>query len=91
MERAAFERELQSQGYGEVVDRQMAPNQLNPEHSHEFDARVMLLAGEMTITCNGSPQTYRAGEICAITAGTPHTEQCGPGGARYLAGRRYPR
>jgi hypothetical protein len=24
-----------------------------------------------------------------MTAGSPHTESCGPEGARYLAGRRY--
>ena len=89
MDRTAFERELQAQGYGEVVDRRMEPNKHNSEHAHEFDARVMVLEGEMTIACGGTPQTYRAGDVCAIAAGTPHTEQCGPAGARYLAGRRY--
>ena len=89
MDRTAFERELQAQGYGELVDRRMEPNQHNAEHSHDFDARVMVLDGEMTIACNGAAQTYRAGDVCAIAAGTPHTEQCGADGARYLAGRRY--
>lgn len=89
MDREAFERELQAQGYGEVVDRRMEPNRFNPEHSHDFDARVIVLEGEMTIACGGTASTYRAGDVCVIAAGTAHTEQCGPGGARYLAGRRY--
>jgi quercetin dioxygenase-like cupin family protein len=89
MDRAAFERELQTQGYGEIVDRRMEPNHVNPEHTHEFDARVMVLEGAITIGRDGGAQTFRAGEMCAITAGTLHTEQCGAEGVRYLAGRRY--
>ena len=48
MEQAAFEAELREQGYGEIVDRRMPPNTLNPEHSHEFDARLLVLEGAMT-------------------------------------------
>jgi quercetin dioxygenase-like cupin family protein len=91
MDRAAFERQLQAEGYGEIVDRRMDPNHTNPEHSHEFDARVMVLEGSITIGRDGAQHTYGAGDSCAITAGTLHTEQCGPDGVRYLAGRRYKR
>lgn len=91
MDRAAFERELQTEGYGEIVDRRMEPNHVNPEHAHEFDARVLVLEGAITIGRDGGEHTFRPGEMCAITAGTPHTEQCGPHGVRYLAGRRYKR
>ena len=91
MDRAAFERELQAEGYSDVVDRRMEPNQANPEHSHEFDARVMVLEGSITIGRDGGEHTFRAGDSCAISAGTLHTEQCGPEGVRYLAGRRYKR
>jgi len=31
-------------GYGEVVDRRMEANAVNPEHAHEFDARLLALA-----------------------------------------------
>jgi len=88
MDRTAFEAELKAGGY-EPVERRMDADQFNPEHMHEFDARVMLLDGEMTITRNGKPQVFRPGDVCEIAAGTPHTEQCGPGGAHYLAGRRF--
>ena len=54
MERAVFESELGEQGYGEVVDRRMEPNLLNPEHAHEFDARLLVLEGAMTIAADGS-------------------------------------
>jgi quercetin dioxygenase-like cupin family protein len=89
MDQVRFESELRAQGY-EVVDRRMEANTLNPEHSHEFDARLLVLEGAMTITAEGQERTYLAGDTFAMTAGCRHTEQCGPEGVRYLAGRRHP-
>jgi quercetin dioxygenase-like cupin family protein len=89
MDRVEFETELRAQGYREIVDRSMDPNATNPEHSHEFDARLLVLEGEMTVTREGEERIYRAGDSFAMTAGCRHTEQSGPQGARYLAGRRY--
>jgi quercetin dioxygenase-like cupin family protein len=88
MDRATFESSLKTDGY-EPVERRMEANQFNPEHAHEFDARVMVLDGEMTISRGGKPQVFRAGDVCEIAAGTPHTEKSGPNGASYLAGRRF--
>src|ERR1700676_4766008 len=61
MSRTDFELELREQGYADVVDRHMEANAVNPEHVHEFDARLLVLEGEMTITRNGDERTYRAG------------------------------
>jgi quercetin dioxygenase-like cupin family protein len=90
MERAQFEAELRQQGYSEIVDRQMPANAFNPEHDHEFDARLLVLEGALTVARDGGERTYRAGDSFAMDAGCRHTERCGPEGARYLAGRRYP-
>jgi quercetin dioxygenase-like cupin family protein len=89
MNRADFEQELEGQGYREVVDRQMEAGTVNPEHAHEFDARLLILEGEMTIVCGGEEHTYRSGDTFAMSAGRRHIERCGPQGVRYLAGRRY--
>jgi quercetin dioxygenase-like cupin family protein len=90
MKREDFEKELRAHGYREVVDRRMEAGQINPEHAHEFDARLLVLEGEMTIVCDGKERTYRTGDTLAMTAGRRHTERCGPEGVRYLAGRRHP-
>lgn len=90
MNRAEFEAGLRAQGYDEVVDRRMQANETNPEHAHEFDARLLVLEGGMTIACNGEERVYRAGDSFAMTAGRRHTEHSGGEGVRYLAGRRYP-
>ncbi len=89
MNQADFESQLRAEGYSELIDRRMAANALNPDHAHEFDARVLVLEGEMTIVCDGVEHTYRAGDACAMAAGTRHAERSGPQGVRYLAGRRY--
>ena len=89
MNRAEFETKCAAEGYGEIVDREMEADHFNGEHSHEFDAYVLLVDGEMTITRHGKPEVFRAGDICTVPAGTVHTEKCGPAGAHYLAGRRF--
>jgi quercetin dioxygenase-like cupin family protein len=89
MERMTFERELREHGYVEVVDRRMEANALNPEHAHEFDARLLVLEGTMTITAEETERTYRAGDTFTMAAGCRHSERSGSQGARYLAGRRY--
>jgi len=91
MNRTEFETECRAQGYHEIIDRRMDANTTNPEHSHEFDARLLVLEGEMTIAREGKTELYRASDTFAMTAGCRHTEQTGPEGARYLAGRRFKR
>lgn len=89
MDRTVFETELREQGYADVVDRRMEPNALNPEHDHEFDARLLILEGAVTIAAEGTEKTYRAGDTFTMSAGCRHSERSGPDGTRYLAGRRY--
>ncbi|HEY1261468.1 MAG TPA: cupin domain-containing protein [Stellaceae bacterium] len=91
MDRTGFEAGLRADGYLEVMDRRMDANAVNLEHAHEFDARLLVLEGEMTLDCGGEAHTYRAGDTFAITAGRRHAEHAGTAGVRYLAGRRYPK
>ncbi len=90
MNRAEFKTKCAAEGYGEIVDREMEADHFNGEHAHEFDAYVLVVDGEMTISRAGEPQLFRAGDMCTMPAGTVHTEKCGAAGAHYLAGRRHP-
>ena len=87
MERTEFEAELRRDGY-QIVVSSMQPDTINPEHAHDFDARLMVLAGEMTVLIGGQRTTYRAGDTFSMTHGCRHAEQAGPEGATYVAGRR---
>jgi quercetin dioxygenase-like cupin family protein len=57
-------------------------------HCHDFDARLFVLGGEITITRDNTPETFRAGQCCEVLAGCMHSEQIGPEGVAYLSGRR---
>src|ERR1700730_3445960 len=89
MDRVEFEAALREEGYLEVADRRMEPNKTNPEHSHEFEARLLVLEGEITITCEGEERTYSAGDTFAMSAARPHTGQGGAEDVRDLSGRHY--
>ncbi len=89
MERAEFEAALRRDGY-EIVARSMAPNTVNADHTHDFDARVLVTEGAITLTQGTESRTYGPGDWCAIAAGTLHAESCGPAGVSYVAGRRKP-
>ena len=41
-----FDADLRREGY-QVMNSSLAPNQLNPDHTHEFDARIMVLPHEL--------------------------------------------
>lgn len=86
MERVIFETELHQQGYAELVDRRMEADALNPEHAHEFDARLLVLEGTMTITAEGIERTYRAGETFTMGAGCAIPSAADPGAHATLPG-----
>ena len=87
MDRLVFEEELRREGY-RVVNASLRPNIIDPDHIHDFDAKLLVLGGEITITRNGRPETFRAGDCCAVPAGSTHAEQVGPEGVAYVSGRR---
>jgi len=89
MDRAAFEAELQREGR-QVVTVTMQPNQVNPEHAHDFEARLMVVAGEMTVDWGDERRTFGEGDSFAMQLGRRHSEIAGPAGAIYIAGRRKP-
>jgi quercetin dioxygenase-like cupin family protein len=79
----------QREGYLEVVTRQVMPNVSKPPHAHPFDARALMLAGELTLTWEGQTHTFRVGETFDMPAGCVHSEQFGPEETTFLLGRRY--
>jgi quercetin dioxygenase-like cupin family protein len=90
MTQAEFEAALRRDGY-EIVNRAMAPNSINAEHAHDFDDRVMVVTGAMTVERDGTRHAYQPGESFEMPHGCRHAEIAGPDGATYIAGRRAPR
>ena len=85
MDRLAFEAELRRDGF-DVVHGGQKPGHTADAHAHDFDARIMVLGGEITLIRDGKPETFHAGDHCAVPAGCLHAEQVGPEGVAYIAG-----
>jgi quercetin dioxygenase-like cupin family protein len=87
MDRAEFETDLQREGY-EILEGKIEPNLHRGSHAHEFDARLFVLEGSITLVVGADRCTYRPGDACNVPAGTMHEEHTESDGVRYLAGRR---
>ncbi len=87
MNQSEFEADLRREGY-QVFYGGLGANHANPDHTHDWDARVMVIGGEITLTRGGKVQTFHPGDSCAVAAGELHAEHVGPQGVAYIAGRR---
>lgn len=77
-------------GFTETVHRTLPPGGDGQPHTHEFDARLLILEGAFTVTVGGIATTHRPGDVFSVPAGTVHAEMVGPEGVTYIAARRYP-
>lgn len=87
MDRATFEAELERDGY-EIGTNTTPGAKVNPEHSHPFDVRVMVVQGALTLTTGGATRTYKPGDTFSMAKGCLHSESYGPEGAVTLFGRK---
>ena len=88
MDQATFAAGLAADGYEGPLPRRMEAGQVAPEHTHPFDARLLVLEGAFLLTQGGATRSYGPGEVFEVPAGVPHAEAFGPAGASYLVGRR---
>jgi hypothetical protein len=87
---AGFRAALAAEGFTEVVERNQRANLAVPEHTHAWDARGLVLAGEFRVLSTAcGDQGGGVGSSFALPANTPHHETTGAAGARLLIGRRY--
>ena len=78
MDRLEFEAEARREGY-RVVYASLKPNLAAPNHCHDFDTKLFILGGEITLTRDNEPETFRAGQCYMMPAGCMHAEHVGPG------------
>ena len=87
MNRTEFEAELVREGY-EVREGEIGPHVHRDGHTHEFDARVLVLDGSITLVFDTDRVTYGPGDSCSVPAGTMHAEHTDAAGVRYVFGTR---
>ncbi len=79
---------LAAEGFATAVVVEREPNGSMDTHTHPFEARVLVLDGEITVVAHGRTQHCGPGDTFGLAANVPHTESYGPQGVRYLAGRK---
>ncbi|OWW21663.1 cupin domain-containing protein [Noviherbaspirillum denitrificans] len=91
MDRDAFVALLAQEGFKELVTVEREPDGGLDTHTHPFEAKALILDGEIRIVCGSAESVYGPGDIFHLMADEPHTEYYGPRGVRYLVGRRQDR
>lgn len=88
MDQEQFLQQLRAEGYEQVTTVTRAPNGFLDVHTHPFEARALILRGEISIRCDGQETVYRPGDIFHLGRAAPHSESYGPAGVSYLVGRK---
>ena len=88
MELQAFKAILADEGYTNLVTVEREANGALDWHTHPFEAKAIILEGEIRIQYDGKNDRYQVGEIFHLAAEVPHQEQYGPSGVKYLVGRK---
>lgn len=83
-----FRNQLAAEGVTTIVVVEREPNGSLDTHSHPFEARALILDGEITIIADSCTVHCRAGDTFQLAANVPHKESYGPQGVKYLAGRK---
>ena len=83
-----FAASMKKQGFNQVVKRVWDPLTTVAEHSHPFDAKALVVQGEMWLTVDGRTEHLLPGDTFKLRAHLPHSERYGPEGATYWVGRR---
>ena len=68
--REAFESDLRREGF-EVVNGGQKADFAEDMHAHDFDARIMVLGGEITIGREGKTETLQGGRLLRDPGGLP--------------------
>lgn len=83
-----FAQTLLREGFEPAVTVTREPGGRLDEHTHPFEARALILAGEIRIATAESERIYRTGDVFHLAANLLHSEFYGPAGVSYLVERK---
>jgi uncharacterized cupin superfamily protein len=89
MNQVEFEAALKQDGFDDTGVMAKPEMPINDPHAHVFDARALVLDGEITLTIDGVATAYRVGDMYDVPAGTAHQETVPRGGVQYVYGLRH--
>lgn len=88
MQQTDFITMLTAEAFQNIVTVEREPNGAMDLHTHPFEAKALILEGELHIQVGEIEQFYKAGDVFHLNAEVPHAERYGPVGVKYLVGRK---
>jgi quercetin dioxygenase-like cupin family protein len=88
MDRNTFTESLSKDGFPEAVLVTREANTAMDVHQHPFEARALIVEGDMHIRVADQEREYKAGDVFHLQANEAHSERYGPNGVTYLVGRK---
>jgi quercetin dioxygenase-like cupin family protein len=88
MEREEFLGILAREGFAEAVTVKRDANAMLDVHEHPFEAKALILAGELTLRVGETDLIYQPGDVFHLRAHEAHAERYGADGVTYLVGRK---
>ncbi len=83
---------LSEEGYTNIYEYTAEPGEVDEEHTHDYDVKLVILEGRINITApvNGviTNMSYQKGSHVSIEKGTPHTAKVCPQGCRYIVAEK---
>ncbi len=81
---------LQKEGFPTPVVVTRDPPFFMDLHSHPYEAKALVLDGQIDINVGGIKTIYLVGDIFHLFANQIHTENSGSKGVKYLVSRKSP-
>ncbi|PKH21279.1 cupin [Enterobacterales bacterium CwR94] len=83
-----FIAEIIREGYSEPVLVEREANESRATHQHDFEAKALILKGEIRIRTEAGEHIYQRGDVFHLEACEEHCEFYGPQGVAYLSARK---
>lgn len=84
---------LESEGYDKVWIYDAEPNEIDEEHSHDYDTKLHILSGEIRIKklAGGAVTDFllKKGDQIEIPRNQSHSAKVGAEGCRYIVAERH--
>ena len=83
-----FHKMVTDEGFNEPVMVTRDPNGFIDTHEHPFEAKALILDGQIEIGLDSDARVYRPGDVFHLAMSESHWERYGPAGVVYLSARK---
>ena len=87
MDQTSFQLDLAKEGFPAPVVVERLHGEIGP-HEHPFEAKALILEGNITIEVDGVKTEYQVGDVFHLMPHVVHSEMYGALGVKYLVGRK---